>query len=370
MEKTDKPRILYLDAARCAAIFLIALNHAVNRTWDNYEQVQQEFAMIGPASTILKAMLTIASRYGVPLFLMITGALLLNRRFDTKEEVRSFYRHNWLSVFITGEIWTFFGFWFFVLFKPYNAPLAGASAAEKLWGCVKTLLFLDPVRFDSMWYVPMILSVYLIIPIVAWTLYRAPAPRLLLLPLAGAFLCDMLLPMINDWLAIFGHPKMNFVLYDSNFVSVYLIYIVAGWQISRGGLEKLSNRALVLITALSYLGCCAVQYYCYSCSTHLLAYMSPAILFSSFFVFECFRRWAGLLRRWEKPMAAVSRSAFALYLIHVFFVWGIHWYMYFTGWHRSAKLLFMLFVPLGLSGLIIWPLSKIPFCRKYLFLIK
>ena len=221
-----------------------------------------------------------------------------------------------------------------------------------------------------MWYIPMILSVYLIIPIVAWTLYRAPAPKLLLLPLAGAFLCDMLLPTVNGWLEVFHLPKMTFVLYDSNFVSVYLIYIVAGWWISRGGLAKLSDRKLALITVLSYLGCCAVQFYCYSCSTHLLAYMSPAILFSSLFVFECFRRWAGMLRRWDKPLAAVSRSAFAIYLIHVFFVWGIHWYMYFTDWHRPAKVLFMLFVPLAGSALIIWPLSKIPFCRKYLLLIK
>ena len=104
MEKTNKSRILYLDAARCAAILMIALNHAVNRTWDNYEKAQEEFASVGLASTILKTLLTIASRYGVPLFLMITGALILSRRFDTKEEVRRFYWHNWLSLFITGEI--------------------------------------------------------------------------------------------------------------------------------------------------------------------------------------------------------------------------------------------------------------------------
>lgn len=73
MEKTDKPRILYLDAARCAAILLIALNHAVNRSWVNYGAVTEEFHSISLPSTILKALLTVASRYGVPLFLMITA---------------------------------------------------------------------------------------------------------------------------------------------------------------------------------------------------------------------------------------------------------------------------------------------------------
>ena len=102
MEKTDRPRILYLDAARCAAVFLIALNHAVNRSWANFGAVAEEFHSISLPSTVVKALLTVASRYGVPLFLMITGALILRKRFETAEDVRRFYRHNWLSLLITG----------------------------------------------------------------------------------------------------------------------------------------------------------------------------------------------------------------------------------------------------------------------------
>ena len=98
--------------------------------------------------------------------------------------------------------------------------------------------------------------------------------------------------------------------------------------------------------------------------------MSPGILFSSFFVFECFRRYSGCLRRFARPLAAVSRSAFALYLMHVFFLWGFHWYFDFSGWSHTAKVLFLTVVPLAASGLIIRLLSPIPWCRKTLFLIK
>lgn len=66
MEQTAKKRILYLDAARCLAVLLIALNHAVNRTWDNYNDVPLEFAGIGKLSSLLKASLTVASHLGVP----------------------------------------------------------------------------------------------------------------------------------------------------------------------------------------------------------------------------------------------------------------------------------------------------------------
>ncbi len=370
MEKTDKPRILYLDAARCAAILLIALNHAVNRSWVNYGAVTEEFHSISLPSTILKALLTVASRYGVPLFLMITGALILRKRFETAEDVRRFYRHNWLSLLITSEIWFFLGFWFQVLVNPGNHMLAELGLGGTLRACLKTLLFLDQVRFDSMWYVPMILSVYLVLPIFAVLLRHTALRRVLILPAALLLWTAMLLPVINDYRSMFGLNVLSNYLYYSNFFSEYLLYILAGWWVAEGGLRKLTDRTVIGAALLCYLLCTALQFWCYSSSDHLIDYDSPAILLSAIPVFELLRRYADRLRRWERPIAAVSRAAFALYLLHVFFLWGFHWYMYFTGWHRAAKLLFMLFAPLGLSGLIIWPLSKIPFCRKYLFLIK
>ena len=370
MEKTDKPRILYLDAARCAAILLIALNHAVNRSWVNYGAVTEEFHSISLPSTILKALLTVASRYGVPLFLMITGALILRKRFETAEDVRRFYRHNWLSLLITSEIWFFLGFWFQVLVNPGNHMLAELGLGETLRACLKTLLFLDQVRFDSMWYVPMILSVYLVLPIFAVLLRHTALRRVLILPAALLLWTAMLLPVINDYRSMFGLNVLSNYLYYSNFFSEYLLYILAGWWVAEGGLRKLTDRTVIGAALLCYLLCTALQFWCYSSSDHLIDYDSPAILLSAILAFECLRRYADRLRRWERPITAVSRAAFALYLLHVFFLWPIHWYCDLSAWSRPAKVLMFELVPLGLSGLLIWPLSKIPFCRKYLFLIK
>ena len=46
------------------------------------------------------------------------------------------------------------------------------------------------------------------------------------------------------------------------------------------------------------------------------------------------------------------------------------WYMNFTGWHRSVKLLFLEAVSVLGSIVIIALLSKIKVCRKYLFDMK
>ncbi len=366
----EKQRVFYLDAARSAAILLIALNHAVNRTWNNYGWIQEEFARIGKVSTGLKALTTVASHLGVPFFLMITGALLLGRSFESREELRRFYRHNWLRLLITSEIWIVLGYWFNLLFDPGSTGLAESGWGAALWGCVKTMLFLDPVRFSSMWYVPMILSIYLLLPLLAFLLHRFPAPRAILFPLLGVFLCDMLIPGLNAWRQMFSLPKLRFALYDYNFLPSYLLYVLSGWWIARGGLRRLPDSAAVLLAAAGFGLCSALQFFCYSRSNRLLGYMSPGILLSAVLCFECFRRFGDRLRRFERPITALSRSAFALYLLHIFFNMGFHWYYDFSAWSRPAKLLFLEVVPLAASGLIIWPLAKIPFFRKYVFLIK
>ena len=70
-------RSYYLDIARAIAIISISLNHAVNRTYDNYAGQMEEFLELSWASSLLKAVTTMFSHLGVPLFLMISGALLL-----------------------------------------------------------------------------------------------------------------------------------------------------------------------------------------------------------------------------------------------------------------------------------------------------
>ena len=163
----------------------------------------------------------------------------------------------------------------------------------------------------------------------------------------------MVLPVFNEYRSAFGHRELTNYLYYSNFFSEYLLYVLAGWWVSEGGLKKLSDRSVAAAALLCYLVCVGVQLFCYSFSDHLIDYDSPALLLSAIPVFELLRRHADRLRRWEKPLGAMSRAAFALYLLHVFILWPIHWYVDLSGWSHMAKLLLFEIVPLSVSGLLI-----------------
>ena len=98
-------RIYWLDVARAMAIVCIVVCHACTRSFSIGTETLAEFEAYGVAFSVGKAMLYVFSRLGVPLFLMITGALLLGRDYTGEGKLERFYKNNWLPILRTTVIW-------------------------------------------------------------------------------------------------------------------------------------------------------------------------------------------------------------------------------------------------------------------------
>ena len=107
---SENNRIRYIDLARAIAILSITFSHAVNRSYAISSGSYKEFLKIPFRHILIKGGLYTFSRTGVPLFLMITGALLLSRDY-TGDKLKHFLKHNWLTLLITTEIWLVIMFW-------------------------------------------------------------------------------------------------------------------------------------------------------------------------------------------------------------------------------------------------------------------
>ena len=95
-------RILWLDYARCFAIICVVLIHGVERI---YVYDAQQTAMLSAGSLLFRNIAFVAGRLGVPVFLAITGYLLLDRDYSSADKIFRFYKHNLLPIIITTEIW-------------------------------------------------------------------------------------------------------------------------------------------------------------------------------------------------------------------------------------------------------------------------
>ena len=193
-ERLPENRCYWMDVARAVAILSVTLNHAVNRAYSNYHNQLEEFLHISMASTLLKTGVTVFSHLGVPLFLMLSGALLLRKRFSGPAEVGRFYRHNLGRIVITMELWLAIFYWFRVAM---DGIWQQHSLAGHLLAMVRTMLLVNPLTMDSMWYMPMIVCVYTLVPLLAAAREKLGL-RAFLLPCAIVFGSSMLIPSYNS----------------------------------------------------------------------------------------------------------------------------------------------------------------------------
>lgn len=361
--ETKNNRVSWLDVARTIAILSISTNHALTRAFP-------KFSDTGVAAwiNILRSILYTFSRGGVLLFLMISGVLLLNKRFEDDKDVLYFYKHNLLGIVVTSEIWLFIMFWYRTIFQANNYLQMGWPFAIRR--CLETLCFFNQETMGNMWYIPMIICVYLVIPFFGIAVKKL-TNKVILIPTIVAMICGLLLPNINS---VFREMdvsySLDFELSIANMFSIYLIYVLVGYMISKGLLDNFSNIFLLVVFALSYTFCCAYQYSLYASATNIefkYDFLPNVIAFST--LFELLRRRIHV-RRIPSFVTVVSKISFGIFFVHIFFVSAMGKFSFFDRINPILGTIILEFFSIALSIIVIRVLSKITFFKKYLFLIK
>jgi|GEM_PF-433112 len=367
-------RIYWLDVARAVAIISISLNHAVNRAYDNYVDQQAEFLTSSLYSTLIKTSVSVFSRIGVPLFLMISGALLLKKCIDNESGIRRFYRHNLGGLIITCEIWFFLMFWFLILYSPEVTLLEELTPGQLIWRMVQTLFLINQVTFPSTWYIAIVIPLYVLIPFLALIRQHVTGP-VLLVPLGFFAVSYTIIPSINSILTLQGNPEL--IDYSPNYYAVfgniagYILYVCIGYWISQGGLKRIPTWLVGVLCCLLFAGTCGVQYYAYAQPmNYLTSYNFIGIVLCSAVTFELIRRGSGLIIKLQRPVSYLSRISFGIYFVHIIIMSVLYWNVDISAWSRVLQLLFLEGVSVGGSILFIAVLSQVRVLRKYMFMIK
>ena len=375
--QTDK-RQYYLDILRAVAIISITLNHAVNRSYANYSGQMAEFYSIPLWSTMLKTVVTVFSKIGVPLFMMITGVLIMNKKMDSKEDIKRFYRHNLLSLLITTEIWYVLIYWYLVFFGNNNI-LENRGIWGTIGGMFETMLFQNQVTFDSLWYMPVIMCIYTTIPFVIMAKNKLSGEKAsvwLFLPLIIVYLNNMVLPAVNAVLESQALRTFTSTLQMVDLVAYFYIYIILGYFVGKGVFGKWKTWVVALIALGSFALCCGFQLYMYAQPMdHLMDYDFPLLPICAAALLELARRKAYLLKAVRKPVEGLSRISFGIYFLHIVIMTVLNSdkldaIVHQSQWNSVLKLAYLEIVSVGASIVIIVLLSNIKPLKKYLFMIK
>ena len=231
MHTIKKERINYLDTLRVIACFLVVLCHV----GDYYAE-----SSTGGFGLAWSRLITL-TRPCVPLFILLSGTLLLPLKMDTK----SFLKRRFTRIIIPFLIWSIF-----YVFFPLPSDVVFGGPANAFTGKMNIYVYnlmMIPINFTAsnihFWFIYSIIGLYLFMPIISpWVREASKKELLAFLVVWGITLCfpyfRLWFPQIHgecDW------NKFGMLIYFSG----YLGYIIMGIFIHRYNNLSARNSSLI-----------------------------------------------------------------------------------------------------------------------------
>jgi surface polysaccharide O-acyltransferase-like enzyme len=338
-----KTRDAWIDALRCLAAFLVIIDHnAVGL---------DDFGAIPTSDWMIANVLKTFSKAAVPLFLMISGYLLLPINIDALQ----FYRTRLKRIAVPWLFWSAVYLWVRRLFESQQISLL--SMARLVW--------IGEVYYH-MWFMYVLLGVYLSLPFISKMLMEADSRQTQLGYLFLSFwvITQSIVPLLSGVLRqSTGFEFTPSLLYYLPLFTGYTGFVFLGSVL---GHAKLTSARLWLSGALLVLSLCvtAVVNYCRASGIHavdalFLGHPPNGIIMcaSAFYLSRCLVIQSSFV----KTMATCS---FGVYLIHPLIMNGL---VYATRFEYLATPLCIpvrAFIVWFLSALSVWLLMKVPLLRN------
>lgn len=148
-EQREKRRMVHYDLLRIIAAFSVVMLHSAAQFWNSLDIASPEWRIADGYNAL--------SRFGVPIFVMLSGALFLSKEY--RLDVRKLYVHNILRLAVAYVFWScMYGLldcWFY----GFSAMGWKDVFREMLYG-----------RYH-LWFLPMLIGIYMLLPILrVWVL--------------------------------------------------------------------------------------------------------------------------------------------------------------------------------------------------------
>ncbi len=207
--KVAKSQIVWIDNARIISCFFAVFLHTS-------AGVVSGIADTGSSEWWMGTILNSFARWSMPIFIMISGALLLD---PTKNEpIGLFYKKRISRIFIPLIAWTLF-----YLFFQYFGKLAISGEHTPILHLVGSVMYGLP--YYHLWYLYMVVGLYLFVPFLGRIVRNSSYNELLVL-CAALFVFSMLGNAFVSYFVSSHIPAFFTFIY-------YLPYFLAGYLIVR-----------------------------------------------------------------------------------------------------------------------------------------
>ena len=349
-------RIKWIDVCRALAILLVVLCHATENV---YSLSLDGMAGVSFPSALFAFTAFAFGRLGVPLFLMITGYLLLDRDYDSAK-ILKFWKTRWLNLLICTLVW-FVIYDIFLTFYLYQ-PVS-------ITDFIGNMLFLKSVEMSHVWFMAMILGMYILIPLVSIGLKKV-STKVLMFPVIIFTTYCFLVPTVLSVFKILHVDPGYSVNFSTGFSGgTYGLFIIYGYMLKKGLLKKVKTWALAIVFVVSFVLGDAFQLWSYSQGVEYnMWYTNVLLLVAALALFEMMSRMN--IKKESAVITFVSKFSFPIYLIHNIFVYMMLPFVFVMGFAAPAQVAVLYLICIFLALALAWVISLIPKVGKYILYLK
>ncbi|MGC3978992.1 MAG: acyltransferase family protein [Paludibacteraceae bacterium] len=302
-------------------------------------------------------------RFAVPVFVMLSGALLLSKEY----ELGLFFKKKALRIFLPFLFWIFFYILFYLFREIHNT---GSVSVYYVLNYIVSNLYTIPESAYHFWYIYMSIGLYLFVPIIGKWIRIATEKEIEYFLLVWVFV--IILSETDFGPKLIGNLNLRIF-------SGYLGYLILGYYLSlkeikwrKKTIQRFSFLFIVLGALFTILGTWLLSLSKGSYDARLHDYLSlnTVVLSTGFFLFVktielSYSNWLNTICDF------VDKHSYGIYLVHVFVLeCFVKFRVGLNFWSMSGKfVIFGVLITtvqcLGLSAVSIYMIDKLPF-GKYI----
>ncbi len=343
---TKPTNIQYLDTLRALATLGVIVIHVSSPVLNMTFMKNMNLWHIGN-------LVDSSVRFAVPLFLMLSGATMLNREYSLGE----FYKKRMMRVLVPFLFWMVVN-WIFrwLMLSPKKQPEGFSNIMQ--WA---VNLLLNEGISKHFWYIYMILFIYLFVPFIGKAVRKASDPALLYCLLAWVVLCIATYSMnlsFYKWTGDYHLKLLGYVEYSG--------FLVLGYYLAKMTTNRNKTRLIAGLAFIASVAVCATVAYLMSNSGHglnlrIYSYLSVSTIIQSVAVFLLVKDSSIKNKFACRVQKTISDYSYGIYLVHIIVIGvlfrnGIYW----SFAHPLISLPGLTVMVLVCSFAIIFVLRKVP----------
>ncbi|WP_314850264.1 acyltransferase family protein [uncultured Solobacterium sp.] len=350
-------RKVYCDYLRLVATFAVVFIHVAASNWSNVDVNGIQWQVFNIYDSLV--------RWGVPIFVMISGALFLNRDVP----IKNIYSKYVLRMVIAFVSWSLF-----------YAILTTDTFQHGLIYSLKSHIGTLVTGHYHMWFVLMIIGLYMCIPFMKKIVSDETVMKYFLkLSFIFAFLIPWVLKIVNDFVGSNNSMIQKMVTtIDSNLMNMgmsmvlgYTFYFILGYYLDRIEIKK-DVRVMIYVAGILGFIFTVVADAGLSIKTQVansnyygnfeVNVLLEVIAVHTFFKYHTFQN-----EKMNQLVVVLSKFGFGAYLIHTFIIESMAAILHFdtlsmNAWISVPLISIIVFgVSMGVSAV----LNHIPVIKKY-----